>query len=224
MDERNLLLTSILNNPDDTAVRGVYADWLDEHAKKGNGFKQLAKVIRWQCKYSDIKPSNSDMLVAVRTQLRKLDRVIKIKSCGYFNRVRNSIALEGSIDRDYVRFVISRGFIETIDEAWVAGWAGYGPFIVTLVPVDCIWFCNAPLRNSYLNGREVYWYRNPFAIDLYGDAYEGIYAPWLNAEEPIVRYASKAFAEEWFSSTAIGWAKREAEEGELYGRAKFTFS
>ena len=54
MDQRAALLQAILNDPDDTPLRLVFADWLEEHGDAAD--RARAEHIRLQCRYEDLPP------------------------------------------------------------------------------------------------------------------------------------------------------------------------
>jgi uncharacterized protein (TIGR02996 family) len=94
--ERDAILGTICDHPDDNAPRLVYADWLDE-----NGDPERAEFIRWQIEIANLDPTSKRYEEIFPKMRAKLSRKGKEWAGNITNRIGQQI-------------LFRRGFIEQI--------------------------------------------------------------------------------------------------------------
>lgn len=203
MTDQEALIATIVNNPDDDMARLVYADWLDERAKRGNAFKQQAYLIRWQYDPSFKKPTDRAICFALRRQIGFKEAVFS-RILPYYVTVKNQI--EFLVETNFCGYVaVNRGFItRIIAMPRVLTWLTYGPHIVRHVPLESVWFTDNQ-RPSYCSlSRKFYW-PNTSHMSFSRAGVSAVNVPWLSGD--IVYHEREANACDWYSAQAIAWAK-----------------
>lgn len=211
--ERMALLRTIITNPTDKTAHMVYADWLDDHAEKGNGFAQHAKCIRWRCEEGRPKPTQYEFDVSVRCSLGPLKGKIKV-TYAMFAKSKNIDDRHITVDLDICGYSCETryGFVCGLPGVLASSWIRFGPQLVTLLPLDPDAFY---INDFYLNARvedrddgTCYW------VDPNVGTPKAI--PWLDPNNVVYHetsddeYSRFERPIDWFSSQAFLWAKKQA--------------
>lgn len=206
MDEQSLLLASIINNPDDCTIRGVYADWLDEHAEKGNGFKQHAKLIRYQCGFSKIVPTRKEITTAVRAQLGVCSNVISIKNVSH--TADCSLHDKCLITYQSGCMIVTHGFISGfthLNGGYAKQWLKYGPILFTMLPIKTVKFTDIRCLFQNTETRKFFW--DPDYCETYKQNF-----PWFDESTSLIAFNSIDEAVTWFNTVAFTWTLNKSKE------------
>lgn len=205
--EQILLLQTICNKPADTIARLVYADWLDEHDRR-NGFKEHAKLIRYQCEHINDPPTFPEVRKAVKSQLAEYALYV------YGRNVVSTVGLSKTYGIDLgmttTPGVVSRGFVCVITSIFSASfWVRHGPRLVKLLPVETVGF--ADVTNLLTITDDIFCWCSGLDIEHRRANHQLQNMPWVDDLEP-VHFDDIHVAISWLSTRAIAWAVNESRK------------
>ena len=141
MNDHDPLLNMVLAQPDDIALRLVYADWLEEH-----GQEERAEFIRCQVELARIRPEkaggltvwSSDEAAAddLRSENPHAERLRRRERdlLGYPNGVCLHCDWHAPIPHGGFEWEFRRGFVEVVSLP-LAAWLEHGPALVRRHPI-----------------------------------------------------------------------------------------